>query len=225
MKKVDIIPAGEMTYQVRTKSAAMLIEFEDVAKENIFKDIVMISGSVKRSSVPIIKDKLIKLDKYAVEDIDIVIDGLVKYNLFDAVIDNSTSSDTLLDLAISKKIIVIGDSGLSEKIHNLLAESSHRDVTRFTFDTIVNNEHIISEAAFLLVDCICFNPYALRIINRVAVENNIPWLHIGGFENEQIKIGPIFYGKESGCYECLERRKISNLETPEYDQDFIKHLI
>lgn len=224
MKKVDIFQSDVMTYQVRTKSAAMLIEFDDAIKESIFKDIVLFCDSENLTLVSEIKERLMLSGKYPEHEIDAVIEQLNQHELFDAIAEKESSTD-IHNTSENKKIVVIGDGKLSGKIYNLLMEHSFVHIQQLKFEQIIKDESIIKDSDFMLVDCTCFNPLALRIINKTSIANNTPWLHIGGFENEQIKLGPIFFGKESGCYECLERRKMSNLENPKYDQEFVRYLI
>lgn len=225
MKKVDIFLSGPMTYQIRTKTAAILIEFDDTSKENIFKSILTLCESNLINSVSEIRDSLAKTNQYNIHDIDVVINQLSQYELFDAIIDKASTTNNLFELVLAKKIGVVGDGKLSGKLYNLLIEHAFKNVLLLKFEQVINNENILNGFDFMLVDCSCFNPLALRIINKVAITNNSPWLYIGGFENEQIKLGPIFFGRESGCYECLEKRQLSNLENPQYDQEFIRYLI
>jgi bacteriocin biosynthesis cyclodehydratase domain-containing protein len=63
-------------------------------------------------------------------------------------------------------------------------------------------------------------PYYIEKINLYALKYNKPWLYIGGIEEISIKIGPLFYGKETGCYNCLISRIKSNHEYPEHLQSY-----
>jgi len=225
MSKVNIFLSGPMTYQIRTKTAAILIEFSDTSKESIFKDILTICETNQIDSVSEIRESLTKSEKYNILDIETVIDQLSQYELFDAILDNASTTKNSFELIATKKIGVIGDSKLTDKLYNLLVNHAFTNIFQIKFEEIIFNEKILNGFDFMLVDCSCFNPLALRIINKVSITNKSPWLYIGGFENEQIKLGPIFFGKESGCYECLEKRKLSNLENPKYDQEFIRYLI
>lgn len=223
--KVDIIPVDVNTYQIRTKSASVLIEFENSIENEIFKGVVDICKSSEIASVSELKDMLTRLNKFSVEEVNLFFNQFSEHNLFDAIIEDNGLSDNSLNAIVSKKIIVIGDSRLSDEIYCELVGQSFRDIHKYTFEKIIKNRSVLQNADFLLVDCMCFNPYGLRVVNEFSIKSNIPWLHIGGVENEKIKLGPIFHGKESGCYECLEKRRISNIDNPAYELGYIDFLM
>ncbi len=77
---------------------------------------------------------------------------------------------------------------------------------------------------FFVVDSVEWNPYYTELINRKALENNKPWLFVGGFEEYLLKVGPIFYGKETGCYNCLIKRIKSNNDYVNYLNGYESYL-
>jgi bacteriocin biosynthesis cyclodehydratase domain len=224
MKKVDIFTLGHMSYQVRTKSAVMVVEFDNKDKEGIFKDIILLSDEQQVVEANQIIKELINLNKYDVSDIDSVVSQLSEYNFFDLFVDDKNISSISKENVISKDILVVGDGKLSDKMKQLLVDYSFKNVFNLSYSELLEKIETISNMDFMLVDGSCFNPVALKLINKTALANNKPWLYIGGFENEWMKIGPLFYGAESGCYECLEKRKLSNSENPIYDEDYICYL-
>ncbi|QMU65294.1 MAG: TOMM precursor leader peptide-binding protein [Flavobacteriaceae bacterium] len=77
-------------------------------------------------------------------------------------------------------------------------------------------EKMIEKSDFIIAGATQWSPYHLEEINSIALTKNTPWLYIGGIEETAIKIGPLFYGKETGCYNCLMSRIKSHSDTLSY---------
>jgi bacteriocin biosynthesis cyclodehydratase domain-containing protein len=54
------------------------------------------------------------------------------------------------------------------------------------------------------------NPVQCQILNRVALELDIPWIH-AAFDGPFLFVGPAFVPHRSACYECFEGRVMLNL--------------
>lgn len=88
-----------------------------------------------------------------------------------------------------------------------------------------NIEHILDKNDFIIVDLNSWNPYYTDFINKKALEKNKPWLLVEGVINEwTYSIGPLFHGKETGCYDCFNRRLLSNDENACYTISYENYL-
>lgn len=72
-------------------------------------------------------------------------------------------------------------------------------------------KNIVGTYDFIIMDASNWNPYLLSVFNDLMLEQNKPWLLVSGLmDNIHYSIGPIFHGKETGCYDCFESRLMSN---------------
>lgn len=68
----------------------------------------------------------------------------------------------------------------------------------------------------IILDATHWSPSDVEEINILALKHKKPWLYVGGIEEMSLKIGPLFYGDNTGCYNCLISRILSNHEYPEF---------
>jgi bacteriocin biosynthesis cyclodehydratase domain-containing protein len=63
---------------------------------------------------------------------------------------------------------------------------------------------------FLVLATTVPDPGAARVLNKVALELGIPWLH-GTLDGPLVVAGPMFLPGRTSCYECFETRVTMNL--------------
>ncbi|MGB5988773.1 MAG: TOMM precursor leader peptide-binding protein [Marinifilaceae bacterium] len=218
-------------FQCRTKSDSYLIEFDDSEKEEIFLDIV----AEIQSKPNIVLKKIIKKVKNDTNEAKVisVLKTLDDYGLlsYDLARELSPDSDQHKGQVITTpqplnvSLVVFGQGPITDKIKNQALAENFSKVSSYSYNKDVDIEKIVSDADFLIVDANEWSPYHVESINKFALKHNKPWLYVGGIEETSIKVGPLFYGKETGCYNCLISRIKSNHEYPEFlnsYEDFLR---
>ena len=112
---------------------------------------------------------------------------------------------------------------LAKKLCEIAKGNRCKKVILKSFQSQILKEDI-GNSDFIIVDAYCWSPFHIESINHYALEYNKPWIYIGGLENDSVMIGPIFHGKESGCYKCLINRIKSNNEYSDIFTSYEKYL-
>ncbi len=191
-------------------------------KRNIFNECVRLAQEDKLS-ITEIRERLIK--KYSEPK---VIDIFAKLNEFGILSENSGGVGGGVNLAsnkyyyerahaVQKEIVVIGEGNLAKTLIDKCIKHKFKNVKPLEFDSFTGadtnankRDSIFHTADFFVVNGSRWNPHFLDQFNKCALEYNIPWLYVGGVEEGFLKIGPLFMGKETGCYNCLIKRIKSN---------------
>jgi bacteriocin biosynthesis cyclodehydratase domain-containing protein len=195
-------------YQLRTKSDVFLIEFDDKEQENIFEDIIsIVKKEPKKKSLNF--KKLLK-QKHNESKVINVLKLLDSYSLIRYNYDHVEIAYPFLN----KNLSVFGQGETVNKLITIALDKGFRSNAYPYNEELdeLNIETIIKNSDFLLVDASEWSPLHIEIINEKALKYNRPWIYIGGIENDIFKIGPLFYGKETGCYNCLINRIKNNAE-------------
>jgi len=234
LKDYDIFYDKEnQCYQVRTKSNVFVIEFDDDLKYKVFEFIINNTDSSNKS---LAKNLLKEFDKAIVTD---VFHNLNEYGLLSET-ESSFIKETFgiqksnennyehCQILSNHDIVIIGKGGLSDKIKESLSALSLDFINKINIDTIKDDYDTITDIVinhdFLVFDSTHWNPSILERFNNIALKHNKPWLYIGGLEEYQYKIGPIFSGKETGCYNCLIKRIKSNHDHISYFNSYEHYL-
>jgi thiazole/oxazole-forming peptide maturase SagC family component len=217
-------------YQLRTKNTLYALEFEDSEKEDVFVKIIeefkknntikfktLINKITTKKNHSKVIDVLKNLNDIQLLPIEYS-NNLNKNNkIGDALfLDSHKASDTVIS--------VFGDVVFGNKIKELAKIHPFKKVNLYTIDNNVNIEEIVEKSNFIIADATEWSPFHLEEINRSALEKNIPWLYVGGVEETSIKVGPLFYGKETGCYNCLISRIKSHCDNLSYLNTYEEYL-
>jgi bacteriocin biosynthesis cyclodehydratase domain-containing protein len=228
-------------YQIRTKCVSFAIEFDNEEKQFIFETL---TKELKKNNLG-----LKSLFKKLVKEFDEakVIDVLSTLNEYDLLPEeeihelegkisakvnpyydkaDASGQKNISDLAI----LLLGDSLFSNVFSKRFSKSTFKKLDNLSFSDFEKLKEDFIDNYFETFDLIVFdavewNPYFAELINRKALEHNKPWIFIGGFEEYAIKIGPIFYGKETGCYNCLVKRIKSNHDHVNYFNSYENYLL
>lgn len=232
-------------YQLRTKSNTYLIEFDEEAKRSIFSDLVEMNSQGSHTTEGIIKTLKKKYDEALVIDVmaSLVDYGLMPFDPLLGIsrearmndngnghangstpAPNNQKSEDSKNKIISTDaaVTVIGKGQLPDTIARHLGWAAFRNIKQQEAEELTKDksgrllEDLIKKTDFFVVDGGAWNPYFLSVFNAKAIEFKKPWLYVGGIEGLQLKVGPLFYGKETGCYECLTNRVKSNHEHSKY---------
>ncbi len=211
-------------YQISTKTALYAIEFDDNIKEQIF--IQLIEEIRKKNTISfqnLIKSLRKKNDEAKVID---VLNTMNEFQLLPIDYKKELSSNN--DISKSKaelsefpdlnelSIYVFSNGGIGHEIKKILLKKGFGTVAQIHFDEKTMVPNLVKEADFFIVDGCEWSPYHLEQLNIEAIAENVPWIYVGGIEETSFKIGPLFYGQETGCYNCLISRLKSNHEHPHF---------
>lgn len=215
-------------YQLRTKTQTYILEFDEKEKEEIFLEVVNELQNKPNLSLKGLKSRLSKVHKDEAKVLE-VLTILKEYQLLSYEMMREMDPESQKGNPVSKgaqdiKLAIIGNGSISDKLKKLAKNEKFKSVKQFEYKSNLDIKSIIEEFDFLLVDASHWSPYHLEQINKIALEANKPWLFIGGVEEMSLKVGPLFYGKETGCYECLMSRYKSVHDYPEYLISYESHL-
>lgn len=212
-------------FQVRTRSKAFVIEFPDTEEKEIFQDILK---SYKSQDFFTFSELKTKLKHHSDGKILDVIQELQSCGILNA--DNFENGDNrekpqnftsfqvwngISGIPSEVKIAFVGNQLLGTKCEKKLNLKGYKNTSfieakglSLTNQSIKN---IVDTYDFIIMDASNWNPYLLSVFNDLMLEQNKPWLLVSGLmDNIHYSIGPIFHGKETGCYDCFESRLMSN---------------
>lgn len=219
----DIIQVDENNYELVSGSEIIQIEFDEGAQD---RDILQhVANSKNVSFATLTKDLLEKFPKkhvyefvlklrdanllyisdedYEKKDISNAI-SLVQYRQH----RQETISANTLGLVGTKKYHQIFCS------YETFSDVNFLDATDLPSVDIVRQ--FISDNDFLVVDATSYSPGLLEDINVEALALGTPWLLFQGYVGSRYAhIGPLFYGRENGCYRCFTNRLRSNVNSLE----------
>lgn len=224
-------------YQVRTKNDVIVIEFSDEEKKKIFENIIKLydkkdfytfSQLVKNLSVNFFHDKILDVIKELLdcsvlnsENFENAAEEIPEQNSIPSWINEEYKD--LSDVSLG----FIGDKEFAERFKEKADFYEYKSCNYLDITNINENkiEKFILSNDFLIVDTSRWNPYYTDLINEIALINNKPWLLVEGpIDPINFSIGPIFHGKETGCYECYMKRLRSNDEFLTYSMAYERFL-
>ncbi|MEO0732693.1 MAG: TOMM precursor leader peptide-binding protein [Bacteroidota bacterium] len=218
-------------FQVRTKANVFLIQFDDPDKRALFRQFCE-EVTANRSSYTKIYQQLV--DQYGKNKVLDVLSELKEYQLLPPEVSklafqtSGMGEEAKNYLArFEQPLLFVGGELLGEPFVDKARREGYKNVTflnfrRSDFEAV---EAAMAKAAFTVVDGYEFDPGLLKLINKLAIKLDKPWLLVGGVEGTEINIGPLFYAKETGCYDCLRRRRMSQDEALGYNRVFERHLL
>lgn len=213
-------------YQIRSKSSIHAIVFDEEISEKIFLKIVKISSKGKTLNLQKIKkDLLTEFEESKIMSVlhNLREAGLIPEDKNSYSADRESSFKSISDTSLA----IVGSSKLSKAIMQVNEIKEFKTVDTFVYE-ITDFEDKISQIFdnydFVIVDAHQWSPFHIEIINSIAVKLNKPWLYVFGVNEANIEIGPLFYGKETGCYNCLISRIKSNHAYPQYLTSYENYL-
>ena len=233
--------------QLRTKNEVMLIEFDDPEKRQIF-DLIVKKYADQPSKLKLFNKRFIRSleNKFGKEkvfsvleelrDFDILPQPLYRYiNNEDPDSENGQAQQKGPPkeeryMLTSVNLLIIGSKLgvdiMKQKASPLKFKSIETKSFKDKWDKS-SVENAIKEADFMIVESSQWNPDYLQWINKQALSRNLPWLLVEGLNLSQIKVGPIFFGRETACYNCLVKRLESNKDEVllDYDKQYENYLL
>lgn len=217
-------------FQVRTKANVFLISFDDPEKRELFQKFCDLVQGNKISYQQIYRNLTAEYTNEKVLD---VLSELKEYQLLPqefsqmAFNEPAMTEEAINYLArFEKQILFIGGDQLGEPFVEKAKREGYKNVSHLSrmnhdFETI---EAAMATADFIIVDGHEYNPKLLKLINKIALRLEKPWLLVGGIEGTELNVGPMFYARETGCYECLSRRRMSQDEALAFNKVYHQQL-
>lgn len=213
-------------YQIRSKTSTFAVVFDEEISEAIFLRIVELSSQEKRFDLQKIRKEL--LSTFEENKVLSVLHNLREVGLIPDDIDVSTREQSSVFRSIcDSSLAIIGSSELTKALKVVCESEKIKKLSIYEYNMKDFKERIpqiFKENDFVIVDAHEWSPYHLEIINETAVALNKPWLYISGVNEAYIELGPLFYGKETGCYNCLISRIKSNHAYPQYLTSYENYL-
>ncbi len=221
-------------YQIRTKANSFAIDFDDDSKKEVFERVLKLdSSSLAKSYQLLIKE----FDQSKVIDVFSTLkdNGLLPLEELDSIpeLQEKKTADfgaqqeltSLEDLSV----LILSDGVIGERLKEVLKRNNVTKITHLSPEEFASKseekiEQLVKGSSFSFFDATSWNPKGLELMNTKALEYKKTWLHIGGLEEYLFKIGPIFQGDETGCYDCLMKRMKSNYDHSDYLNEYEKYL-
>lgn len=237
--KYDIFydPANS-AYQIRSKTGVVVVEFSDKEKEGIFTAVIQLykeRQSYSFSEITRTLSSTYSLDKVMdvigeLEECGVLSEDFLLIDREQLQGANYAGYAQPRNATLGNKTLgYIGAKVLGEEIRSKAKNYGYRRVVFYqpveSF-SLGKVQDVFSRSDFVIVDAARWNPELLDNINMVALDMNRPWLLVDGmFDSRYFSVGPIFWGRSTGCYECYKRRLRSNDEFANYTnsyEDFLR---
>jgi bacteriocin biosynthesis cyclodehydratase domain-containing protein len=240
MQQYQYIKGADLEYQIRTKNELMAVSFDDPQKQQIFEALIERFVNGKKGFKLFAKSSVRDLEqRYGKEKLLSVLQELNSFNLLpnelypylqaegqQAVAGELDATPYLLpqvSLAIfsaEPALSILKAKAKALQFKNIQIHPLDREYTDKQL------EKLLSEVDFFIADAFSWSPKQFQLINKKALALNKPWLYLEGINLNKIKIGPIFHGHETGCYNCLMKRLKSNrqAEMLSYDETYEQYL-
>ena len=217
-------------YQIRTVNEVFTIEFIEEEERAIFEEVIEKYRANSRTTFASVFSALNK--KYDKEKVVFVLNQLKENQLI--------SDDELKDQIVlwgeqdsthpkikSARVGIIGQGSIYHYLEEKSRAMGYETITKTKIGdhpNLASVEKTIQQSDIVLVDSNHWNPGLLEHINQVALAANKPWILIRGCNATNGSVGPLFYGKETGCYHCLISRLKSQMEFLPYFEEYEKYL-
>ena len=234
-KKFDVFfDKDNALYQVRTKNNTTLIEFTDIEKENIFKEIINLYSHQSKHSLLSLQKKLKNVNSFKLLDVVKELQSCSVLNKENFETEEPDIQEYPIythqrELRLVKDINLsyLGDESFGHIIKEIALKSNYEKVQNYSLKNLEEKDihSIIDKSDFIIVDSFEWNPIQMSIINEYALATNKPWLIIEGINHSgKFSMGPIFHGKYTGCYQCYKSRLNSNDEFFTYSKSYEEYL-
>ena len=222
-------------YQVRTKMNTFVLDFDDEIKKEVFEKLLV----TPKSKLALIHEKLTK--EYEESKVLDVFNTLNEFGLLPpeeyACLVNPSENEQATEGEFSQglksindfNLLIISQGAFGDSLKELLIKEEVKNIKLISQEDFANQsdealDETISNMDFCFMDSSNWNPVALSRLNTFSLKHHKPWLHIGGLEEINLKIGPLFLGDETGCYDCFSMRSKSNYEHVDFLNEYEKHL-
>lgn len=227
-------------YQIRTKSNVFVIEFPDPIEEKVFLSIISAYEKQDFYTYSLLRKVLKAFPEDKVLDVvqELSASGILNPDNFESETPRKevptfygngnwaglTNDPTTFHLCF------IGHEALGEQLKAKATyhQFSQLDCLSITPNSVVEENEIkdiIESHDFIIMDSTFWNPRLMSLFNKLMLQCGKPWLNVSGMiDPYNYSIGPIFHGEETGCYDCVEKRNISNDINATYTESYRNYL-
>ena len=235
-------------FQIRSKGDVIIAEFNDEEEKNIFRDIIQYLQLTAETNLIDLYNLLLERE-HDKDKVLYVFSELKEFNLINESVIKDTfdlklkdqlkflgngpdeeggSSASEVQLKIqNSKLVLFGNGILTEQLLDKAVKSGFEQAVSYSIETEQEEsdlENKIVDSDLLIVDADQWNPFFIEELNRLALRHKKPWILIPGIDGIKASVGPLFIGKETGCYHCLSSRLKSNMEFLPYFEGYEKYL-
>lgn len=192
------------TFQIRINGDVYCVDNDDFEQGKILEEIL--NMLLHDESIVYIKEKL--CEKFPTSKVASTINSLSE--AIPSLMRTSSEPENAKDV---QKVVIISNGYIGKQLKKS-PQLKNDEILLLDYSQINENvlDNIIPNMDFAFVDATSWAPYYIRLINQKALTWNKPWLLIGGQLSKNISIGPLFYGKETACFDCLIMRFKNNLD-------------
>ena len=222
MEKFHVIPGPDEQYQVRTRNELYTVTFDEPEKRAIFEAIKERYKKPKNGFSLLPNRWLKKLEKdYGKDRVMTVLEELRDFNLLPSALykylepgAQGVSEEREAPYELSQvNLGLIGADAVLQLFEKQAQPIKFKSITKLSTENPFSKQQLedfLRGVDFFIAEASAWNPTQFKVINKVALALKKPWLYIEGLNLDKVKVGPIFYGKETGCYNCLIKRIKSN---------------
>lgn len=209
----DIVKNEDGSLFLHSVGKMYQISFEDESQKIMFNELV---SDKYKSYKSLINYLLQSFDKEAVFNF---FHDLKEYKIIYFDTENDLLLGNIYSISWEQKIKSLNGKNVgivipytNEYVSSILKNSElfHVKLDYFLYNpkkiSVSKIQQFIRKKDFIIIDSTSFNPLFLIEFNKCAFLNQTPWLLVSSFRAGKSCIGPLFYGKESGCYECYLKR-------------------
>lgn len=210
MENYDVFEMEDNSYQIISGDESFKVEFDDENQKEMFLEFINTKPKNYKSLINMFLKKYDKTIIYSFFN-DLKSSGIIFYEDNDYLMKGSffeiNKDDTYSIMLVKKSLgyISFGDSS----VYSEIKKTKLGDMASF-FDLskrkIENMESFIKNNDFIVYDASRYNPNDIHEFNSLAFKNKKPWLLVQGVIGSKAYIGPLFYGEETGCYNCYSKR-------------------
>ncbi len=215
----DILSTPSGGYELISGHSTFNVEFSQPEEKAMFDLIIQNRDSSSRVTVRAMIKAHGKPATFSFYD-KLKAAGILFYNDDDALeggrtFDKAQSLAFKLDEAAERQLGIVGASPLVDMLrsHTILAQAKVIDAANLARSSFLQDA--VSAFDFFVVDASSYNPDVLGRINRAAVAAGKPWLLVQGVYERAGHVGPLFFGRDTGCYQCFRDRLRSNANARE----------
>lgn len=230
--------------QVRSKSSVMAIEFAGEEEREIFEESLSYLRERGAASAEKLIDRLAR--RYDRDKVCFVVNELRDYGIVEehalrsrfnsklreqlnfwsqaSAYPGAKPADEIQEAIKETRLGLAGTGNLLSLLAEKARLSGFARVSQFETATTADWEKIVREQDFLIVAADDWDPNFLEKFNQLAAGAGKPWILVRGMDGSTASVGPLFVGRDTGCYHCLSSRQKSNMEHLPYFKAYEAYL-
>jgi bacteriocin biosynthesis cyclodehydratase domain-containing protein len=219
LKDFDVIALADGGYELVSGRSVFRVGFDNVAEKSMFDTLVEYRTKPPRD---VFRRLIKRYERSAVFSFfdKLRLAGLVFYDDEAALVagrayDKSTAMAYQMEAAAATPIAIVSGSPLGAILKSFEIFSNATLIDARKLNDPASLETALASVDFVVVDASSHNPEQLDLINRTMLQRCKPWLLLQGIYERHGHVGPMFFGRDTGCYHCFRERMRSNVSAVE----------